>query len=124
MLNFFTTSNTFRSTLPVVSNLTAMNIWDGFSMFFIYASLLEFVIVNYIGRKRPRVGRAYNEGGVGGGDAHSSAQLRRRVIENPIRVAKTIDVVSRIIFPTAYFVFLIFFFVKHKAFDERHPSSS
>jgi hypothetical protein len=31
-----------------------MNIWDGFSMFFIYASLLEFVFVNYIGRKRPR----------------------------------------------------------------------
>ncbi|CAL8143195.1 unnamed protein product [Orchesella dallaii] len=160
MLNFFTTSNTFRSTLPVVSNLTAMNIWDGFSMFFIYASLLEFVFVNYIGRKRPR--RPYEPG-----DPRSSAQLnkaegdqmespvgqqqsgnnptdivacatcpspthaaaatlgfsipavnmlRNRIIENPIRVAKTIDVVSRIVFPIAYSIFLIFFFVKHKAF--------
>ncbi|XP_035706836.1 glutamate-gated chloride channel isoform X2 [Folsomia candida] len=54
MLNFFTTSNGFRATLPVVSNLTAMNIWDGGSMLFIYLSLLEFVFVNYIGRKRPR----------------------------------------------------------------------
>lgn len=61
-------SNTFRSTLPVVSNLTAMNIWDGFSMFFIYASLLEFVFVNYIGRKRPR--RPYEPG-----DPRSSAQV-------------------------------------------------
>uniref|UniRef100_A0A182Y160 Neurotransmitter-gated ion-channel ligand-binding domain-containing protein n=1 Tax=Anopheles stephensi TaxID=30069 RepID=A0A182Y160_ANOST len=53
MLNFFTTSNGFRSTLPVVSNLTAMNVWDGVCMCFIYASLLEFVCVNYVGRKRP-----------------------------------------------------------------------
>ncbi|ETN61248.1 hypothetical protein AND_007098 [Anopheles darlingi] len=49
MLNFFTTSNGFRSTLPVVSNLTAMNVWDGVCMCFIYASLLEFVCVNYVG---------------------------------------------------------------------------
>jgi len=52
MLNFFTTSNGFRSTLPVVSNLTAMNVWDGVCMCCIYASLLEFVLVNYVGRKR------------------------------------------------------------------------
>lgn len=42
--------------------------------------------------------------------------MRRRIIENPIRVAKTIDVVSRIVFPIAYSVFLVFFFIKHKAF--------
>jgi hypothetical protein len=50
MLNFFTTSNKFRSKLPVVSNLTAMNMWDGVCMFFIYASFLEFIIVNYLCR--------------------------------------------------------------------------
>jgi len=50
MLNFFTTSNGFRSNLPVVSNLTAMNAWDGISMGFIYCSFLEFVCVNYLGR--------------------------------------------------------------------------
>lgn len=68
IFNIVNCSNTFRSTLPVVSNLTAMNIWDGFSMFFIYASLLEFVFVNYIGRKRPR--RPYEPG-----DPRSSAQV-------------------------------------------------
>ncbi|RWS25152.1 Glutamate-gated chloride channel-like protein [Leptotrombidium deliense] len=41
----------FRSSLPVVSNLTAMNLWDGVCMFFIYASMLEFIIVNYLHRK-------------------------------------------------------------------------
>ncbi|KAL1426427.1 hypothetical protein MTO96_003427 [Rhipicephalus appendiculatus] len=50
MLNFCTTTNSFRSTLPVVSNLTAMNLWDGVCMFFIYASMLEFIIVNYLYR--------------------------------------------------------------------------
>jgi len=62
MLNFFTTSNGFRSTLPVVSNLTAMNVWDGVCMFFIYASLLEFVCVNYVGRKRPIHNVVYRPG--------------------------------------------------------------
>jgi cation transporter family protein len=50
MLNFFTTSNGFRSNLPVVSNLTAMNLWDAVCMFFIYTSFLEFVIMNYLAR--------------------------------------------------------------------------
>jgi len=50
MLNYFTTSNGFRSNLPVVSNLTAMNMWDGVCMFFIYASFCEFVVVNYLAR--------------------------------------------------------------------------
>jgi len=50
MLNFFTTSNGFRSNLPVVSNLTAMNLWDAVCMFFIYTSFLEFVVMNYLAR--------------------------------------------------------------------------
>ncbi|XP_063226568.1 glutamate-gated chloride channel isoform X12 [Bacillus rossius redtenbacheri] len=62
MLNFFTTSNGFRGTLPVVSNLTAMNVWDGVCMCFIYASLLEFVCVNYVGRKRPLHNVVYRPG--------------------------------------------------------------
>ncbi|MCL4122745.1 UNVERIFIED_CONTAM: hypothetical protein GTU68_015534, partial [Idotea baltica] len=62
MLNFFTTSNSFRSTLPVVSNLAAMNLWDSVCMFFIYVSLLEFVFVNYVGRKRPKDNMAYMPG--------------------------------------------------------------
>ncbi|XP_067136167.1 glutamate-gated chloride channel-like isoform X2 [Centruroides vittatus] len=57
MLNFCTTTNSFRSTLPVVSNLTAMNLWDGVCMFFIYASMLEFIIVNYLYRKLPHITR-------------------------------------------------------------------
>ncbi|GIX69052.1 gamma-aminobutyric acid receptor subunit alpha-1 [Caerostris extrusa] len=52
-----TTTNSFRSTLPVVSNLTAMNLWDGVCMFFIYASMLEFIIVNYLYRRYPHYSR-------------------------------------------------------------------
>ncbi|XP_054279577.1 glutamate-gated chloride channel-like isoform X1 [Macrosteles quadrilineatus] len=173
MLNFFTTSNGFRSTLPVVSNLTAMNVWDGVCMCFIYASLLEFVCVNYVGRKRPLHNVVYRPGenpvtqrlpavlsriglilatplgdkkGEGGGAneivtcancgpnpcTHTTnngcatencipgappglpPQVRKKEPPHPIRVAKTIDVIARITFPTAYAVFLIFFFFHYK----------
>ena len=36
--------------LKVVSNLTAMNLWDAVCMGFIYTSFLEFVVVNYLAR--------------------------------------------------------------------------
>ncbi|XP_025602928.1 glutamate-gated chloride channel isoform X13 [Athalia rosae] len=179
MLNFFTTSNGFRSTLPVVSNLTAMNVWDGVCMCFIYASLLEFVCVNYVGRKRPLHNVVYRPGenpvtqrlpavlsrigiilasplgdkkregggstvpGGGGGGApneivtctncgpnpctHTATngcaaeccfvQVRKKEPPHPIRVAKTIDVIARITFPTAYAVFLVFFFIHYKGFS-------
>ncbi|XP_043285010.1 glutamate-gated chloride channel isoform X1 [Venturia canescens] len=175
MLNFFTTSNGFRSTLPVVSNLTAMNVWDGVCMCFIYASLLEFVCVNYVGRKRPlhnvvyrpgenpvtqrlpavlnRIGiilasplkqngekkrEGGNTAGTGPGAneiiactncgpnpcTHTATngcaaeccfvQVRKKEPPHPIRVAKTIDVIARITFPIAYFMFLTFFFIHLK----------
>ncbi|XP_057341228.1 glutamate-gated chloride channel isoform X14 [Microplitis mediator] len=172
MLNFFTTSNGFRSTLPVVSNLTAMNVWDGVCMCFIYASLLEFVCVNYVGRKRPLHNVVYRPGEnpvtqrlpavlsrIGiilasplgekkreGGNATTGSngpneiiactncgpnpcthtatngcaaeccfvQVRKKEPPHPIRVAKTIDVISRITFPVAYFMFLTFFFIHYK----------
>ncbi|KMY99857.1 glutamate-gated chloride channel isoform X18 [Drosophila simulans] len=153
MLNFFTTSNGFRSTLPVVSNLTAMNVWDGVCMCFIYASLLEFVCVNYVGRKRPLHNVVYRPGEnpvtqgekrqnagapneivacttCGGSNSpctHSAnngcatetcfVQVRKKEPPHPIRVAKTIDVIARITFPTAYAIFLIFFFVHYKGFS-------
>ncbi|XP_061711219.1 glutamate-gated chloride channel isoform X20 [Cydia pomonella] len=170
MLNFFTTSNGFRSTLPVVSNLTAMNVWDGVCMCFIYASLLEFVCVNYVGRKRPLHNVVYRPGenpvtqrlpavlsrigiilasplgdkkrestgaadlvscttctGAPGSCTHTAnnggvsepcfVQVRKKEPPHPIRVAKTIDVIARITFPTAYAVFLIFFFIHYKAFS-------
>ncbi|XP_043285105.1 glutamate-gated chloride channel isoform X2 [Venturia canescens] len=167
MLNFFTTSNGFRSTLPVVSNLTAMNVWDGVCMCFIYASLLEFVCVNYVGRKRPLhnvvyrpgenpvtqrlpavlnrigiilaspLGEKKREGGNTAGTGpganeiiactncgpnpctHTAtngcaAEVRKKEPPHPIRVAKTIDVIARITFPIAYFMFLTFFFIHLK----------
>ncbi|KAI5646478.1 neurotransmitter-gated ion-channel ligand binding domain-containing protein [Phthorimaea operculella] len=169
MLNFFTTSNGFRSTLPVVSNLTAMNVWDGVCMCFIYASLLEFVCVNYVGRKRPLHNVVYRPGenpvtqeaiafynwaksdtptpetsgagdkkrdstgaadlvncatctGPPGSCTHTTnnggvTEVRKKEPPHPIRVAKTIDVIARITFPTAYAVFLIFFFIHYKAFS-------
>lgn len=89
MLNFFTTSNGFRSTLPVVSNLTAMNVWDGVCMCFIYASLLEFVCVNYVGRKRPLHDVVYRPG------------------ENPVTQVSSFSEVANIIFINSFFLSLL-----------------
>lgn len=158
MLNFFTMSNNFRSNLPVVSNLTAMNVWDGVCMCFIYASLLEFVTVNYLARKKPRSSRFVTAAtATATATALSASQtsntlkrepgttevvcstcppnstcthtvnnshptpteavkLAAREFPPPIRVAKMIDVVSRVVFPIAYGIFLIFFFVRYKGF--------
>lgn len=150
MLNFFTTSNGFRSTLPVVSNLTAMNVWDGVCMCFIYASLLEFVCVNYVGRKRPLHNVVYRPGEnpVTQGDkkretavpneivsctncgpnpcTHTTnngcpSEVRKKEPPHPIRVAKTIDVIARITFPVAFAVFLIFFFYHYKSYSRVRP---
>ncbi|XP_035204723.1 glutamate-gated chloride channel-like isoform X2 [Stegodyphus dumicola] len=74
MLNFCTTTNSFRSTLPVVSNLTAMNLWDGVCMFFIYASMLEFIIVNYLYRRYPH--RASTATGAAGQHLTAGESLR------------------------------------------------
>ncbi|XP_071050936.1 glutamate-gated chloride channel isoform X3 [Onthophagus taurus] len=169
MLNFFTTSNGFRSTLPVVSNLTAMNVWDGVCMCFIYASLLEFVCVNYVGRKRPLHNVVYRPGEnpviqgpiqqeqlsrfcerpVASSDkkrdtavvtneivsctacgpnpcTHTAnngctTEVHKKEPPHPIRVAKTIDVIARITFPSAFSVFLIFFFYHYNSVDTSAP---
>ncbi|XP_012339725.1 uncharacterized protein LOC100867960 isoform X1 [Apis florea] len=43
-----------------------------------------------------------------------TAELRKKEPPHPIRVAKTIDVIARITFPIAYFMFLTFFFIHYK----------
>jgi hypothetical protein len=44
-------SISFRTKLPVVSNLTAINIWEFVSMFFIFSSIIEFIIIYQKSRK-------------------------------------------------------------------------
>ncbi|XP_031367281.1 glycine receptor subunit alpha-4 [Apis dorsata] len=195
MLNFFTTSNGFRSTLPVVSNLTAMNVvFVSFSTFFLYHHIKEtkkerkkekkrkamirertkhvvthtrlvriwlvetlvsksLCLVSVMLQRLPAVlsrigiilaspltlsqGKKKREGGPPTGATtgpneivtctncgpnpctHTTtngctAELRKKEPPHPIRVAKTIDVIARITFPVAYFMFLTFFFIHYK----------
>jgi len=173
MLNFFTTSNKFRSKLPVVSNLTAMNMWDGVCMFFIYASFIEFILVNYLARwvqdpeqqKKKRenaildslrivthtldvkqhemdaklqnlAGNMENmvKQGLGNpmegtakkldevvADTSPSAQSTPSTEEKSSRYTlhnvKKIDNYSRRIFPTAYIIFVLYFFIRYHAIE-------
>ncbi|KAF2893847.1 hypothetical protein ILUMI_12326 [Ignelater luminosus] len=47
-----------------------------------------------------------------------ATEVRKKEPPHPIRVAKTIDVIARVTFPTAFAVFLIFFFCHYKSFTE------
>lgn len=114
MLNFFTTSNGFRSNLPVVSNLTAMNAWDGISMGFIYCSFLEFVAVNYLGRWVQDPANAkkkenaildslkivtttldLKQGQLGAGLHHFGGELESKLNEVKARIPKELPAVAR-----------------------------
>jgi len=175
MLNFFTTSNKFRSKLPVVSNLTAMNMWDGVCMFFIYASFIEFILVNYLARwvqdpeqqkkKRPNAvldslrivthtldvkqhemeATMHNLGGnmesrlkevkqglvhptEGGNKKFDEGQSYSPALSTPstaddtkggytLHNVKKIDNYSRRIFPTAYIIFVLYFFIRYHAIE-------
>merc|ERR1719356_1431541 len=173
MLNFFTTSNKFRSKLPVVSNLTAMNLWDGVCMFFIYASFIEFILVNYLARwvQDPEQQKKKRENaildslrivthtldvkqhemdaklqnlagnmeimvkqGLGNpmegtakkldevvADTSPSAQSTPSTEEKSSRYTlhnvKKIDNYSRRIFPTAYIIFVLYFFIRYHAIE-------
>jgi len=173
MLNFFTTSNKFRSKLPVVSNLTAMNMWDGVCMFFIYASFIEFILVNYLARwvqdpeqQKKKSGNAVLDSlrivthtldvkqhemeakakmlgghmetmakqGLGNQMEGSPKKLDEAVADTSPHSAqstpsteensrytlhnvKKIDNYSRRIFPTAYIIFVLYFFIRYHAIE-------
>ncbi|XP_050524094.1 glutamate-gated chloride channel isoform X2 [Daktulosphaira vitifoliae] len=130
MLNYFTTSNSFRRTLPDVANLVTMNVWDGVGMFFVYASFIEFVVVNFIGRRKPNLKnnrsekkeKNYLENETTSSNLENDFLVKKpqneheqckKVLSDSIRVAKTIDKIAQITFPLGYGIFLIFFFVYH-----------
>jgi len=177
MLNFFTTSNKFRSKLPVVSNLTAMNMWDGVCMFFIYASFIEFILVNYLARwvqdpeqqkkkrenaildslrivthtldvkqhemeahlsnlgenmesrlKDVKQGLVNPNEGVkktkyspvsrhGPPSDQSTPSTEERSTRYTLQNVKKIDNYSRRIFPTAYIIFVLYFFIRYHAIE-------
>ncbi|VVC25582.1 Gamma-aminobutyric acid A receptor/Glycine receptor alpha,Neurotransmitter-gated ion-channel [Cinara cedri] len=132
MLNYFSTSNSFRRTLPDVANLTAMNVWDGVCMFFVFASFIEFVLVNLTGRKKNKsCGDSVENGGIPkkipkelkctkctqNVCSHSLLlNVPQNVIEknmkspNQIHLAEMIDTIARFMFPMAFTMFLTFFF--------------
>ncbi|XP_022179618.1 glutamate-gated chloride channel-like isoform X2 [Myzus persicae] len=133
MLNYFTTSNSFRRTLPDVANLTAMNVWDGVCMCFVFASFVEFVIVNCTGRRKVKSNVSSNAGSCSISKiakefkcpecaqnvcSHSLLidvlpKVNERIATKPsnqVHLAKTIDMVARITFPSAFVMFLAFFF--------------
>ncbi|KAG8200131.1 hypothetical protein JTE90_018919 [Oedothorax gibbosus] len=129
MLSFCTTTNNFRSSLPVVSNLTALNLWDGVCMFFIYSSLLEFVTVNYLYRKTEghqgetlllpcckcrRVEPKEDQKDEATVEITRFAWIRSSKLSSK-ELSFQIENVAKIVFPTSFAIFVFIYFIVYAA---------
>ena len=118
-LTFLSAASSFRSQLPAVSNLEALNLWDSVSIVFIYVSLLELIIVDHLER-HPRDGQ------------EADAEFREKALQQPdvtcwerfclyfrkpnTEIASDIDVWSRGVIPILYFAFIIGYFVTYQGY--------
>jgi hypothetical protein len=101
------------TTIPRVTFITAMNVWMGVCHLFIFASLVEFIVVVVLSRRN---GSGAN---IRGEPVVSPEEERAQ----PQRVVKTegqddvshVGVVSRIAFPLAFIIFNVIYWIYYKA---------
>ncbi|XP_050434018.1 glutamate-gated chloride channel-like [Adelges cooleyi] len=135
ILNYFTTCNSFRRTLPDVGNLTAMNVWDGVCMCFVYISFLEFIVVNVVARRKTlsktnsrkisdnnKVSQNKEKWSCTNSllDNITSNKYKKgkKPSRNPVGIANAIDKIAQIIFPFSFGIFLLIFFVYYHTNSE------
>ncbi|KAM8800026.1 glycine receptor subunit alpha-4-like [Eudromia elegans] len=143
VLTMTTQSAGSRASLPKVSYVKAIDIWMAVCLLFVFAALLEYAAVNFVSRQHKelvrlrrrrqrrqrmeeelvRESRFYPRGcglgcaqggrpaGPGGGDA-----LRWRYADR----ARRIDTVSRAVFPFAFLVFNVLYWLLYKVLRAQH----
>lgn len=110
----WTLSNQDASFAPVVKGGTKFDRWNNVSLAFIFAALLELVIVSYLESVK-KFDSSLSE---------SQQQQQRRyklvqTVQNLVNWGSRLDVVARIAFPVVYLVFLgLYFFTGHYQFDQ------
>lgn len=122
LLTMTTKSSGIQAEVPQVSYVKAIDIWMGVCTGFIFATLLEFTLVNYLWRKRPNSfllqldytcnQELNNSNQFGFGvEVKSGSQLdsmysRRRQFRGR---AQSIDTASRVLFPLGFVIFNIIY---------------
>ncbi|XP_014665413.1 PREDICTED: glutamate-gated chloride channel-like isoform X2 [Priapulus caudatus] len=128
LLAIYTQSAAVRFSLPPVSYLKAIDIWFLICVVFIFGSLIEFALVNYFTRrslknpakhmKQPsRASAEIDAERTADGDVKTHLTRRlttvkkrfKKVIDEDRKKAKTIDVVSRVLFPVSFLVCILVF---------------
>ncbi|XP_052078743.1 glycine receptor subunit alpha-2-like [Mytilus californianus] len=108
VLTMTTQSSGSRTKLPEVSYIKAIDIWMSVCMLFVFAALLEYALVNVYDRKQKRRETYVETNGVGKEEKTDKRNFRCCCLKGRER-ARIIDKFSRVLFPTTFTIFNMFY---------------
>ncbi|GFR07984.1 glutamate-gated chloride channel [Trichonephila clavata] len=117
-----------QSLIPAVSYTKAIDIWIAVCISLVFATLLQFILVNQLARRERRVRISENHATKNGGCKRNGKQktykmqtILEKCAHHQIPLSKRIDFVCRVLFPVAFVIFnCIFWFTYIKGRDSRH----
>ncbi|XP_076468370.1 glycine receptor subunit alpha-2-like [Babylonia areolata] len=136
VLTMTTQSVSARSDLPRVSYIKALDVWMAMCLIFVFSALIEFAYVNVLARveRRRQTKRTWlqvgpgveGEAGSGGPESEQEGENdggekdrgKKRLFPKLTvsrHTAHTLDIVSRVLFPSVFLVFNIFYWIFYMA---------
>lgn len=113
--------------IPAAAYTKAIDIWVAVCIALVFATLLQFILVNQLARRERRVRIAENHMTKNGGCKRSSKKSYKvqNILEecshDSIPLSKRIDFICRVLFPVIFVIFnCIFWFTYIKGRDSRH----
>ncbi|CAL1267172.1 unnamed protein product [Larinioides sclopetarius] len=121
-------STEIQSLIPAASYTKAIDIWIAVCISLVFATLLQFILVNQLARRERRVRISENHATKNGGckrngkqNSHKMTNILEKCAHHHIPLSKRIDFICRVLFPVAFVIFnCIFWFTYIKGRDSRH----